>query len=289
MNQKIALKHQTLYQFDRPVQLGPHLIRLYPASHCSMPVEHHSLTIHSSQYSLYRFQEPYGNFVAKVIFLAPQDKVEVEVNLSTEITSINPFDFLIDPEAINYPFHYETYLKKELAPFLEITESGPFLEKWVTTFQNQKDSTVNFLVNINQHLHTEIEYSQRWEHGVQSCEETLSNKVGSCRDTSWLFIQILRHCGFAARFVSGYLIQLVPAQKTPDAPKEDSAALHAWVEVYLPGAGWIGLDPTSGLFAAEGHIPLACAADPKHAAPITGSSEPCESKFHFSMSLSRIS
>jgi uncharacterized protein (DUF2126 family) len=149
----------------------------------------------------------------------------------------------------------------------------------------------DFLVMLNQRLEQEIEYSLRFEPGIQTPEETLTLKKGSCRDTAWLLVQILRHRGLAARFVSGYLVQLTSDIKSldgPSGPEQDFTDLHAWCEVYLPGAGWVGLDPTSGLFASEGHIPLACTPQAVSAAPISGATGKCEVKFSYSNEVTRI-
>lgn len=288
MTIKVALNHLTTYRFERPVFLGPHIIRLRPAPRCYMPVQDYSFKVHTPEHSLYWQQDPYGNFLARLIFPQASNEIKLEVELIADIQPINPFNFLVEPDAETYPFTYDRQLAKELIPFLEITESGPLLQAWVAEISRQKRAITDFIVSLNQHLQQEITYSLRLEPGIQSCEETLSKKMGSCRDSGWLLVQILRHCGLAARFVSGYLIQLVPQGNPPDGPKVDSAALHAWAEVYLPGAGWIGLDPTSGLLAAEGHIALACTADPERAAPVTGSTEACETHLDYSLTVSRL-
>ena len=287
----VAINHKSLYRYDRLVNLSPHVFRLRPAVHCRTPIEAYSLRIEPEEHFINWQQDPFGNYQARVVFLEPTRALSVEVDLVADMTIINPFDFFLETSAEHYPFTYEAQLKEELAPFLEIKENGPLLTAWLEEVSRTKQKTNDFLVDINQRLWKDIKYTIRMEPGVQSCEETLATKIGSCRDTGWLLVQIFRHLGLAARFVSGYLVQLVADQKPvkgPAGPPQDFTDLHAWCEVYAPGAGWIGLDPTSGLFAGEGHIPLACVPDPVSAAPVTGYTDPCETEFTYSNTVQRI-
>ncbi len=288
---RVAINHKSLYQYDRLVNLSPHVFRLRPAVHCRTPIEAYSLKIEPENHFINWQQDPFGNYQARVIFQEPTRALSIEVDLVADMTIINPFDFFLEASAERYPFHYDTQLKEELTPFLEVKENGPRLTAWLADIPRTKKKLIDFLVEINQALWKDIKYTIRMEPGVQSCEETLEKQIGSCRDTGWLLVQIMRHLGLAARFVSGYLVQLVADQKPvdgPAGPSQDFTDLHAWCEVYAPGAGWIGLDPTSGLFAGEGHIPLACVPDPVSAAPVTGYIDPCETEFIYSNTVQRI-
>ena len=287
----VAINHKSLYRYDRLVNMSPHVFRLRPAVHCRTPIEAYSLRIEPENHFINWQQDPFGNYQARVVFQEPTRALSVEVDLIADMTVINPFDFFLEASAEHFPFSYDAQLKEELAPFLEIREDGPLLTKWLKNVPRTKQETNNFLVDINQRLWKDVKYTIRMEPGVQSCEETLEKQIGSCRDTGWLLVQILRHLGLAARFVSGYLVQLVADQKPvegPAGPPQDFTDLHAWCEVYAPGAGWIGLDPTSGLFAGEGHIPLACVPDPVSAAPVTGYTDPCETEFTYSNTVQRV-
>ena len=288
---RIALHHQTSYRFDRPVSAAPHVIRLRPAPHTRTPIHAYSLNIEPTPHFINWLQDPFGNFQARLVFPEKIRKLAVTVDLIAEMTVINPFDFFVEDYAEEYPFSYPLTLRQELAPYLEIQEDGPLLREWLVEVSREPLRIVDFLVAINLRLNQAIGYIIRMEPGVQSCEETLTNRTGSCRDTAWLLVQILRHLGLAARFVSGYLVQLTADLKAldgPSGPTADFTDLHAWAEVFIPGAGWIGLDPTSGLFAGEGHIPLACTPTPPSAAPVTGATDPCEVEFGFDMRVTRI-
>lgn len=291
MSIRVAIHHKTEYKFDRPVNLSPHVLRLKPSPHTRTPVHQYSLQVEPKQHFINWQQDPFGNFLARLVFPGKTRKFSVEVSLVVDLVSINPFDFFLEEYAENYPFEYPKQLRKELAPYFEIVDDGPLLKAWVDGVSRDEKRMVDFLVGLNAQLRKDIDYNVRMEPGVQTCEETLELGRGSCRDSAWLLVQILRHLGLAARFVSGYLVQLTSDEKSldgPSGPEQDFTDLHAWTEVYVPGAGWIGLDPTSGLFAGEGHVPLACTPDPVSAAPIEGATDKCEVEFHFINEVTRV-
>jgi len=299
MSIKVAIRHFTSYKYDKHITLSPQVIRLRPAAHSRTMIKGYSLKILPEKHFINWQQDPFGNYLARIVFPEKVNEFVIDVEVIADMVVINPFDFFVEEYANHYPFEYDEALQKNLTPYLEITERGPLLmdltEK-AAELLKKNTVTQDFLVTLNRLLYLEISYNIRMEPGVQSCEETLELKSGSCRDTAWLFVQLLRHFGLAARFASGYLVQLKPDIKSldgPSGPEQDFTDLHAWTEVYLPGAGWIGLDPTSGLFAGEGHIPLACTPDPQSAAPISGgiisdTSDPIETEFHFENTITRI-
>ena len=291
MSIQVALHHRTTYRYDKPVALGPQVVRLRPAPHARTSVLSYSLTVEPKQHFINWQQDPQGNHLARLVFPEKTELFEVVVDLIADMTVINPFDFFLEPEAEQWPFAYDASLAEEIAPFRKVKPPGPLLSAWLAKVDRSKQPTVDFLVGLNARLQQEIGYIVRLEPGVQDCEETLSLAKGSCRDTGWLLVTILRHLGFAARFASGYLIQLMPDEKPlegPEGPTHDFTDLHAWCEVYLPGAGWIGLDPTSGLLTGEGHIPLACTPEPSSAAPIEGAVEQAEVTFSYDMTVTRV-
>ena len=282
MSIRAALYHKTSYHYDRPVMVSPHTIRLKPAAHCRTPILSYSLNVKPAKHFINWQQDPFGNFLARLVFPEPTTELSIEVDVIADMVVINPFDFFVEDYAEEFPFAYPTQLQKELLPYFEYTESGPLLTEFLAGIPRDKKRIVNFLVEINQMVNNRLGYTIRLEPGIQTCEQSLGLGTGSCRDSAWLLVQALRHLGLAARFVSGYLVQLKPDVEALDGPSgatEDFTDVHAWAEVYVPGAGWIGLDPTSGLFAGEGHIPLACTPDPVSAAPITGATEPCQVTF----------
>ncbi len=292
MTLQVALTHRTSYRYDRPVMLGPQTIRLRPAPHSRTPVLSYALKVEPAGHFLNWQQDPQGNFLARVVFPERVTHFDVTVDLIADMATINPFDFFLEPEAENWPFAYDPLLDAELLPFRTPLPPGPLLNGLLAGIPRDTQRTVPMLVVLNAQLRDRVDYVVRLEAGVWTPDETLAHAKGSCRDSAWLFVQVARHLGLAARFVSGYLIQLKADDGTqgdgPQGPTADFTDLHAWAEVYLPGAGWIGFDVTSGLLAGEGHIPLAASPEPASAAAISGMTGPCETVFDFAMGVTRI-
>ncbi|UKM63785.1 transglutaminase family protein [Flavobacteriaceae bacterium GSB9] len=288
---KIVISHKTLYKYDRLVSLSPHIFRLRPAPHSRTPIEAYSIKIKPENHFFNWQQDPFGNYLARLTFPEKTKELSVDVEIIADLKTINPFDFFVEKYAEDYPFNYLETTKKELLPYLEVTDNGPLLQEFLKTIDRSPRKTIYFLIDINRKINEFLNYNIRMDPGVQTCEQTLGQKNGSCRDYAWLFVQVMRHLGFGARFVSGYLVQLKSDEKSldgPSGPEEDFTDLHAWAEVYIPGAGWIGFDATSGLLAGEGHIPLACTPSFESAAPVTGMTDICETEFFFENSVKRI-
>ena len=297
---RVAIHHETEYNFDRLTTLFPHVLRLRPAPHSRAKIHSYSLKVEPTEHFINWQQDPFGNFQARLVFPKQTTQLKFTVEVIADMTSINPFDFFVEEYAEFYPFAYDEQLRRELVPYLEVTESGPKLTALREEIYDQLTAKAraetpwhinDFLVAVNQRLQQDIGYGVRLEPGIQTCEETLTLAKGSCRDTAWLLVQLMRHLGLAARFASGYLVQLtadIKALDGPSGPEQDFTDLHAWAEVFIPGAGWIGLDPTSGLLTAEGHIPLARTPDPISAAPVTGATSKSEVTFSYHNEVFRI-
>lgn len=299
MSIKVSLEHRTTYRFDRAVQIHPHEVRLRPAPHSRTPIEAYSLTVSPPNHFINWQQDPFGNWLARLVFPEPATELDITVGLVADMKVINPFDFFVADDAEFFPFSYEASLAADLEPYLRPVDEHPgegpgsLVLDWIAKLPPIAEGTrtIDWLWSVNAAVNADVAYSVRMEAGVQTPDETLSRAVGSCRDSAWLLVSVLRQFGLAARFVSGYLVQLTADQKSldgPDGPAEDFTDLHAWCEVFVPGAGWIGLDPTSALFAGEGHIPLAATPHPASAAPITGSTSVTKVDFSFSNTVTRI-
>ena len=293
---RVKLEHRTRYEYDREVWLSPHELRLRPAAHARTPIEAYVLEVTPAAHDLKWQQDPYGNWVARVVFPAPARELGIDVELVAELPVINPFDFYVAESALTFPFAYSADDRHALTPCLDLEPAGPRFTAWLEDMRQRllgsPIGTIDFLVAVNRRVADDVRYLQRMEPGIQTCEQTLEEGSGSCRDSTWLLAQVLRHSGLASRFVSGYLVQLGEDARDGDGPRpraaKDSLALHAWCEAYVPGAGWIGLDPTSGLLATAGHIPLACAAIPAAAAAVTGCAERAQSRLTVEMHATRI-
>ncbi|MGB0961168.1 MAG: DUF2126 domain-containing protein [Mycobacterium sp.] len=299
MGIKVALEHRTSYTFDRLVEVYPHVVRLRPAPHSRTPIEAYSLQVEPADHFVNWQQDAFGNYMGRLVFPTRTRSLTIAVGLIADLKVINPFDFFIEDYAETVGFEYPKALAEDLKPYLrpvdegdEASGPGDLAEAWVSNFSVAPGTrTIDFLVALNHAVNADVGYSVRMEAGVQTPDFTLSTGIGSCRDSAWLLVSILRQMGLAARFVSGYLVQLtsdIEALDGPSGPVADFTDLHAWTEVYIPGAGWIGLDPTSGLFAGEGHIPLSATPHPESAAPITGATEPCETTLEFSNVVTRV-
>ena len=299
MGIKVALEHRTSYSFDRLVEVHPHVVRLRPAPHSRTPIDAYSLTVEPREHFINWQQDAFGNFLARIVVPNRARQLTITVGLIADMKVINPFDFFIEDWAEHTPFDYPKAMAEDLRPYLRPVDEdgagsgpGPLVQAWVRGFSVAEGTrTIDFLVALNRAVNGDIAYTVRMEAGVQTPDVTLATRIGSCRDSAWLLVSILRQLGLAARFVSGYLVQLasdVKALDGPSGPAADFTDLHAWAEVYIPGAGWIGLDPTSGLFAGEGHIPLSATPHPSSAAPITGATGVCHTVLDFSNTVTRI-
>ena len=296
MGIQVALNHRTIYRYDKAISLGPQVIQLRPALHCRTPILSYSLQVAPSEHILNWQLDPHNNRLARLLFSGKTTEFLVEVNLVADLAPYNPFAFFLEPGVEEYPFAYAPGLAKDLEPYRSVDtpgdtpgdRPGPLLHTFLESFVGRKSGTISLLLELNRKVRDEIGYVTRLAPGVQTCEETLEMRSGSCRDSAWVLVQSLRLLGIAARFVSGYLIQLQSDDPASGGPQADSADLHAWAEAFLPGAGWIGMDPTSGLLAGEGHIPLVCTPNALQAAPIGGTAEPANVEFSHSMAIRRL-
>ena len=285
MSFRVKLKHSTRYTYDNLVTLSPQLVRLRPAPHCRTEIESYTLNIKPSEHLIHWQQDPFNNYVARIIFSNAIQEMSLDVEIIANLSPINPFDFYTEDYASQWPFEYTAEQKLDLSPYLTAQETGPEIAQFLASLPSASTEIIHFLLTVNQQILNRIGYIERLESGVQHSNDSLTKGTGSCRDSAWLLVQVFRHLGLAARFVSGYSILL--ASDTTSV-QQDTTDLHAWTEVYIPGAGWIGLDPTSGLLAAEGYIPLCCTRTPESAAPISGIMQACKTTLFFENTVTRL-
>lgn len=276
----VSILHKTIYNYDRSVFLSPHQIRLRPAAHSSAKIESYELIVEPASHVMHWQQDVFGNFIARVDFDGPMESMTLTVRLRAVLSSYDPFNVRIDDYAQNFPFSYSADLRKDLLSYLEVIDQGPELAAFVAQLNVPNQDILGFLVSLNNRIYAQVTYIKREQEGVWTSEQTLGYGTGSCRDSAWLLVQVMRHLGLASRFVSGYLVQS-NANGQPI-----SVDLHAWAEVFIPGAGWIGLDTTSGLFTSEGHIPLAATPRPADSAPVTGTTSPCIASIRYETEVS---
>ena len=288
----VVLTHSTKYRYSHDVCLGPQIVKLHPAPHCRTSIADYKLEISPNPKNIEWLSDDFSNKTAKVTFDGKTNHLEIHVTIAAKLAPINPFDFFLDPSAVHHPFSYEASLKTELSQYLTTSETGPLFKAFVEKIPKERRRSIEYIVYLNQLVFNRIRYLVRYEPGVQTAEQTLELGYGSCRDSTWLLVQLFRSLGIAARFVSGYLIEVKPEWHNLNSPQnsqEQVAELHAWCEAFIPGAGWIGLDPTSGLLATEGHIPLAVAPSPQDAMPIYGELDVCDVELTHQITTSAIS
>ncbi len=285
---KILIQHQTVYSYSRPVMLSTHFVRLKPAAHCSTSIEAYSFTVKPSNHVIHWLQDAFANFEARLDFQSTVQQLIIDVEIKATVQPVNPFDFFVDENAQNFPFEYNIKLRNELFLYLYTDYNNPAINNWLQKVNRTPTETITFLSTLTSMVYYDVAYNVRMQPGVQTPEETLQIHSGSCRDSAWLLVQILRNLNLAARFVSGYIVQFPNGFTNITDNDEGTTGLHAWAEVYIPGAGWIGLDPSNGLFAAEGYVPLACTPHYEDAAAVTGTTEICETVLTFTNKVTRL-
>ncbi len=230
MSIHVALNHVTHYRYDRAIALSPQVVRLRPAPHSRTPVLSYSLRVTPANHFVNWQQDPQSNWLARIVFPERARELKLEVDLIAEMSVINPFDFFLEPYAEKFPFKYEDRQLHELTPYLVKLPATPLFKAYLAEVPREPKPTNQFLVELNQRLQKDVRYVIRLEPGIQTPEETLALGSGSCRDSGWLLVQLLRHLGLAARFVSGYLIQLKPDVRPLEGPagtEVDFTDLHA--------------------------------------------------------------
>ncbi len=270
---RISVDHLTEYQYEHPVGFGEHSLYLRPRESQTVHVQSFSLQCRPEGRVRW-MRDCFNNVVAVVSFgLVESSVLSFHCKMSFDVAEENPFDFILESRASQFPFSYDEREKSALSPYLEAEES----ERWrvldwvrgVLGESTQSRETIAFLTDLNLAIHRHIAYERRDDEGVQTANETLARERGSCRDLAELFVATSRQLGMAARFVSGYLYEPTPPEGE-HAFNRAAGSMHAWAEVYLPGAGWLGFDPTNGLLTDHHFLPAAVASRPQWVSPIQG-------------------
>jgi len=263
---KIRIQHRTTYNYNAPVSFGPHKIMIRPREGHDLHIESSILDIQPG-HTTHWMRDVNGNSIAKVDFTEPATQLMIYSELVLQHYDANPLDFMVDESAVHYPFVYEPDCQPELAAFMHIIypKDTARLREWLVQFWKPGDKieTIVLLQNVTKLIYEKFKYKRRDESGVQTPAQTLEKNSGSCRDFATLLLEACRCWGLAARFVSGYM--------QCEATEAGGASTHAWAEVYLPGAGWKGFDPTCGIMTGAQHVTVAVARDPENASPISGS------------------
>jgi len=262
---KICIRHRTTYNYSEPVSFGQHKILIRPREGHDLHIESSILEI-TPAHAIHWMRDVNGNSIARVDFTKPSKQLMIYSELNLQHYDYNPLDFILEDSALHYPFVYDPDTQPELAPFVHIIypKDTADLREWLSQFWKPGDKveTIALLQRVNQHIHDTFQYQRRDEPGVQTPAETLKKNSGSCRDFATLLLEACRCWGLAARFVSGYM--------QCEATEAGGASTHAWTEVYLPGAGWKGFDPTCGIVTGSQHVTVAVSRDPERTAPVAG-------------------
>ncbi len=267
MNSRIRLQHRSLYEYSGAVSFSPHLLRIFPRSEPGRFLRHFELQTNAGADVQFR-RDFFDNNVARVFYPEHDTELLIELTAELELREENAFHFLLDPHAAEYPFHYAARERERLGPFLSPLNGGdksPVLPFWAPPAG--PTPTVDFLMSLISALNEHIRYETRPDGPARAPSETVELGAGSCRDTARLLLAVLRDLGFAARLVSGYLWE---PPGTDAAKRRAEGSFHAWTEVALPGAGWVGLDGTNGVFCDHHFIACAVGLDAEDITPVSG-------------------
>ncbi|MCH8507045.1 MAG: transglutaminase family protein, partial [Ectothiorhodospiraceae bacterium] len=271
---RVALRHRLDYRFDRPVRLSTHWLRLRPAPQTAARIQAYSLSIRPGSHFINWVRDPFENHLARLDFPDPVTHCSIDMELLAELPPVNPFDFLLTADAASHPFSYADQLARELAPYLGEMAEDADVARWLQSLDRTPVSTLERLQQMASRIAEEF-HLEPFGNDIDLAR-LLRHGAGSHRELAWLLTVSLRALGVAMRLVSGYRLML---------SSDPHAHLHTWCEAYLPGAGWIGLDPASGLLTTEQHIPLCTASDPLRALPVLGYRESCEESVREQISL----